>query len=309
MKILVVGNGQHTNRRILPSLRKIAFIKSIYVADRNSENEYFKKNKKVNILNYENILKNDTEFDFVIISTYPSSHLLNVKELKNRTKNFIIEKPITNDLDQIQTKSFMEFYKKNNLKEGLMFFHHPFWKFLNSVISKYDFQKLESNFTIPNNIDKNNFRLNKQKGGSSILDNGIYPISLISELGFSNLNVINKRINYNKKYSIDISGQALLESENIKKISIKWGLGVEYNNFVKLVDKKKEIYIPFFFSKPEQFKPIIYIKGEKNIEYRNIDQFRKMYSDFFLNKNIISEYTNFKSLNERYKLVKILLND
>jgi len=35
MKILVLGNGNHTNRRIIPALRKLNAVTSIVVGDRN----------------------------------------------------------------------------------------------------------------------------------------------------------------------------------------------------------------------------------------------------------------------------------
>ena len=37
MNILVVGNGQHTKRKIIPALKVLKTIKNITVADRNSE--------------------------------------------------------------------------------------------------------------------------------------------------------------------------------------------------------------------------------------------------------------------------------
>jgi len=309
MKILVVGNGQHANKRIIPALKKLKAVKSIIVTDRKSANSVVNFKKKVNTLNHKAILENKEFYDFTIISSYPSSHLSNVEEFKNKTNNLIVEKPITNNISYILSENFKYYYEKNNLIESLMFFHHPFWKYLNAILSKYEFTTLESSFTIPNTLEKSNFRFNKKLGGSAILDNGIYPVSLISELNLKKLQLVKKNISYNNNYSVDMLGSAVFESEDIKKIKIKWGIGNSYNNFVKLTNKNIEIFIPFFFSKPSNLNPTIFIKGKKSITYRNFDQFRSMYSDIFNNNQTTLHYTQYKSIYKRYNLIKMLLND
>jgi len=309
MKILVVGNGQHANKRIIPALKKLKAVKSIIVTDRKSANSVVNLKKKVNTLNHKAILENKEFYDFIIISSYPSSHLSNVEEFKGKTNNLIVEKPITNNISYILSENFKYYYEKNNLIESLMFFHHPFWKYLNTILSKYEFTTLESSFTIPNTLEKSNFRFNKKLGGSAILDNGIYPVSLISELNLKKLQLVKKNISYNNNYSVDMLGSAVFESEDIKKIKIKWGIGNSYNNFVKLTNKNIEIFIPFFFSKPSNLNPTIFIKGKKSITYRNFDQFRSMYSDIFNNNQTTLHYTQYKSIYKRYNLIKMLLND
>lgn len=309
MKILVVGNGQHANKRIIPALKKLKAVKSIIVADRKSTNSVVNLKKKVNTLNHKAILENKEFYDFTIISSYPSSHLSNVEEFKDKTNNLIVEKPITNNISYILSENFKYYYEKNNLIESLMFFHHPFWKYLNATLSKYEFTTLESSFTIPNTLEKSNFRFNKKLGGSAILDNGIYPVSLISELNLKNLQLVKKNISYDNSYSVDMLGSAVFNSEDIKKIKIKWGIGNSYSNFVKLTNKNIEIFIPFFFSKPSNLDPTIFIKSKKSITYRNFDQFRNMYSDIFNNNQTALHYTQYKSIYKRYNLIKMLLND
>ena len=47
MKILIVGNGAHTKKRILPALKKINKIQSISIGDKNAEEEA--KNRKIGL--------------------------------------------------------------------------------------------------------------------------------------------------------------------------------------------------------------------------------------------------------------------
>ncbi len=39
-----------------------------------------------------------------------------------------------------------------------------------------------------------------------------------------------------------------------------------------------EVHIPFFYSKPEKFIPKVYINNSEEVLFRNIDQFRRLYS-------------------------------
>ena len=47
MKVLVLGNGAHVNKRVLPALNKIKTIESVIVADKNTENNVIIDNLNV----------------------------------------------------------------------------------------------------------------------------------------------------------------------------------------------------------------------------------------------------------------------
>lgn len=310
MNILIIGNGNHTNRRIIPALNKIKKITSITVIDRNSKNQFLSQSKKINITNSETILKNQKKFKLIIIASYPSAHIENFIELKDKGDSFIFEKPISNDLKFIIGPKFKKLYEEKKIIESLTFFHHPFWKYLNELIQQNNFDVLESKFTIPNNFALNDFRVNKHLGGSTILDNGIYPISCLVELLKINIdNLVTKKINYDTKLNIDTFGKAIFTNENISKIDIQWGFSHEYKNYIKLKNKSLEIEIPFIYSKPEKFIPKVFINKTDEVVFRNIDQFRKFYSSF-LNKNDNDFfYSDYESIYNRYHLMEKLIND
>ena len=93
MKILVVGNGSHTNRRILPSLANLNYVESIIVSFRNEINIKF-ENEKVSYMKYDEILNSDIFFDVIIIATVPSAHLENLNKLKDKGNILLLEKPL-----------------------------------------------------------------------------------------------------------------------------------------------------------------------------------------------------------------------
>ena len=58
MKVIVLGNGIHTKKRIIPALNKIEIIDSLTVADMNAVKDT-KLSKSNQIVNYERELNND----------------------------------------------------------------------------------------------------------------------------------------------------------------------------------------------------------------------------------------------------------
>ena len=56
MKILIVGNGAHTKKRIFPALKKISNIQSITIGDKNADREEIIDNK-TRIINLSKIFK------------------------------------------------------------------------------------------------------------------------------------------------------------------------------------------------------------------------------------------------------------
>ena len=106
MNILVVGNGRHTNRRVVPALKKISTISSIHVFDRRAINELLDVSSKISIVNTKYLNKNTKKYDLVIICSYPSAHIENFESLKEMGIRFIIEKPISNDFELMTSDKF-----------------------------------------------------------------------------------------------------------------------------------------------------------------------------------------------------------
>lgn len=310
MKVLIIGNGNHTNRRIIPALKKIEKISSLVVVDRKSENKVIDPLSKINIVNPKTILKDSEKYNLLIISAYPSAHMKIFSAFKEKGEKFIIEKPISNDLKFMTSQKFKKVYDDQKIIESLAYFHHPFWVYISKIIKNHKFDLLETKFIIPNNYGPTDFRLNNHMGGSSILDNGIYPISLATELLKINFDdLISKQITFDDKLKINISGKAIFTSNEVRKVDLQWGFGKEYKNYLKLKNKTLEINIPFIYSKPENFAPKIYINKNEEIAFRNINQFRKFYSSVIENKEKNLFYTEYDSIYNRYHLMEKLIND
>lgn len=310
MKILVVGNGSHTNRRILPSLANLNYVESIFVSFRDEINNKF-KNEKLSYMKYDQILNSDIFFDAIVIATVPSAHLKNLDELKDKANILLLEKPISSNLDMIFDEKFKSLYEKKYIFECLMFKYHPLYQKYLEIKKSNKILKIKSKFTIPH-IDKNNFRYNKNLGGGSLFDLGIYPISLISDSLDINNNF--KKIDYqfDDELDVDLYGSIMAEDLNGTEIELEWGIGYEYKNYVELTLENSTYTFPFIFSKPEGYNAFFEIKKNDKIHNVNVgthDQFELMYNEIIMNHQLLKKINTYSKLITKYKLIEKVKND
>lgn len=208
-KVLIVGFGNHAQRRILPALKSINQIDDIVVTSRSNKKNY---TDEIVYLNKNDILNSDIFFDAVIISSYPNVHIDNLKEFKNKSNTFLIEKPVTNYLEYLESSEYLGFHNNYAARECLMYFHHPIYRKFQEIINSDKIEAISASFQIPH-IENNNFRYSKALGGSAILDQGVYPISLILENFKLIDNSIDSSIDIQDNQSIDSSGYLSCKSE------------------------------------------------------------------------------------------------
>ena len=306
VNVLLVGNGVHANKRILPSLKNLKVVNSISILDRNAE---VKKqiSETIKILPYEEIKKSESFYDLGIVATPPYNHLQSYELIVNKCQTVLIEKPLTNNLDAVWEKSIKKNIEENKLIEALMYFHHPLWKKIMKIVESKNIVEIHSEFSVPH-LSGNSYRYNASKGGGSLFDQGIYPISFAQQLIKRNYEIKSIETNSEEGFEVDLSGKISLVIDNEISFKGSWGLGCEYNNFVNLKDSDGSIYeIDFVYSKPDLTNNKILITkdgSKKEVEIGIHDQFQKMYLDA-INKNFSAfEYSNFNNLNSRYKLLE-----
>ena len=309
MKVLVLGNGAHVKKRVLPALNNIKSIENIIIGDRNTKNT-IKIDSKNEIRNFNDELKSSEKYNFVIIATPPYDHKSSLIKVSDKTENILVEKPISNDINFIFGENLRELKNEKNVFETLMYLHHPLWSYVKDLINKKNIQKVFSEFSVPH-LPENSFRYKKELGGGSLFDQGIYPISLAQEISNSSQVLNSVEIHQSREYEVDLGGSIdLTIDENISYIG-KWGLGQEYKNYLKLENSDGESFqIDFIFSKPNETFTKIDVKNSKNsqvIEIGKYDQFQIMYQDV-IEKNISKfKYTNYENLLKRYSLVRDVL--
>lgn len=306
VNVLLVGNGLHSNKRILPSLKKLEAVNSISILDRNIEIEK-QVTDTIKILPYGEVSKSESFYDLGIVATPPYNHLQSYEVIVNKCRTVLIEKPLTNNLNAVRAKSIEEDLNKNKLIEALMYFHHPLWKKIINIVESSNIVEIDTKFSVPH-LSKDSYRYSASKGGGSLFDQGIYPISFAQQLIKSNYEINSIETNSEEGFEVDLTGKISLNIDNKIDFTGSWGLGCEYNNFVNLRDSDGNIYeIDFVYSKPDLTNSKILMTkdgSKKSIEIGIHDQFQNMYLDA-INKNFsVFEYSNYNNLNLRYTLLE-----
>tara|TARA_B100002019_G_C21192617_1_gene559681 strand:- start:97 stop:1050 length:954 start_codon:yes stop_codon:yes gene_type:complete len=305
VNVVLVGNGVHSNKRIIPSLKNLEVVKSISILDRNVKIEK-QISETVKLLPYEELGESESKYDLGIVATPPYNHLQSYELIANRCQTVLIEKPLTNNLETVLRKSIQKKLKKYELIEALMYFHHPLWKSIMNIVKNKDIVEINTRFSVPH-LSEGSFRYSNSKGGGSLLDQGIYPISFAQQLINKKYEVKNIETYSEKGFEVDLSGKISLKIDNKINFEGSWGLGCEYSNFVNLKDLDGTIYeVDFFYSKPDFTNSKILITKEGSKEEKKIgihDQFQNMYLDAINKKFSVFEYSNFHNLKSRHILI------
>lgn len=159
------------------------------VASRSQENadsfaEKFNATKAYN--SYESLAK-DPNVDAVYIATPHSFHKAHSILCLEQKKAVLCEKPFAMNLDEVET--MIATAKANNvlLMEALWTYFLPHYQYILKILNDNTFGKilkLEADFGFTRPFDDDSRLFNKELGGGSLLDIGIYPIfAAISTLG------------------------------------------------------------------------------------------------------------------------------
>ncbi len=306
VNVVLIGNGVHSNKRIIPSLKNLEVVKSISIFDRNVKIEK-QISDTVKLFPYGELGKSESFYDLGIVATPPYNHLQSYELIANKCRTVLIEKPLTNNLDPVLRKSIQEKLEKYELIEALMYFHHPLWKKIMNIVKSKNIVEINTRFSVPH-LSEDSYRYSNSKGGGSLFDQGIYPISFAQQLINKNYNVISIETYSEKGFEVDLSGKISLNIDNKITFNGSWSLGCEYSNFVNLKDQDGTIYeVDFIYSKPDSTNTKIFITKEgsyKEIEIGMHDQFQNMYLDAINKKFSAFEYSNFHNLNLRYILLE-----
>lgn len=184
----IIGLGSIANK-FATDLASVEDSQLVAVASRSQQKAdkfAFKYNSKKAYDSYEKLVK-DSQVDAVYIATPHRFHKEHTLLCLRHKKAVLCEKPFAMNLQDVT--EMVEVAKEHNvlLMEALWTFFLPHFNYVIDVVKSEKFGKLKSleadfGFFHPYNIEHRLF--NKQLGGGSLLDIGIYPIFVaLSSLG------------------------------------------------------------------------------------------------------------------------------
>jgi len=299
MKIIsIIGNGYHTKKNLVPSIGSSnnLTLNKIYS---NKEEDYG--------TNYFSYIKDSVEkdkADLFIISTPPTSHLKILRHLTEVKKPIVIEKPLSISLEQV--KEIIKISRINSMKifEGLMFLYHPYISELNKIIENEKAIEINSKFIIPL-PNSDNFRVGINKGSGSLLDTGIYILSIMQRFNLSNI------LEYKNSSSgkLDVGGTIKATNNDII-FSGEWGFG-DYENYLEVNTFNNTYKFNYFYSKPIGYEHSIekFSNGllVNKIDFSNENHFLNMYDQILNNCDDVNYTENTYDLTlSRWRYVDIV---
>jgi len=280
-----LGNASNTLSR---EFNKLENTKLIAVASKDEgKREIFKKKFKLSdekIYNdYEHLIY-DKEIDLVYVALPNALHKdICLKALKNN-KNILVEKPIVTNFNEfLEIESLLN--KNLIFEEGLAYRFHPFYKkiFLSlNDINKSEIISIKSSFGNDavggkkifgirlKKINLNKRLFNFNLGGGAILDGGIYPISIITDILVNKFNRSSFNFNITSCQKKKLSNKCDIRSSinlKINKIDITIETSLEDNlkNYVEIITTKGNIIIENIFHINHKTTIIKNINGVKTI--------------------------------------------
>jgi predicted dehydrogenase len=305
LKLLLWSCGFFFKKKILP----------ILISNKFTIEKIFTKKKirlgKINITNSEKIFFSNNKSKFIYINSAQKLHYHNIKKSLNNKLNVICEKTLCSNFNE--TKNVINLAKRKNLKIFCTIYYtfHPAFKKIKKLINDKSFGRIKycfSSFGFNNNFktDKS-YRSKKFLGGSAILDLGFYPLSLEFFL-FNKFKkkVVSSGIIKSKKLKIDISGNVHLNDKDFNRYYF-WGYNNSYQNFIKIVFERGEIFMNFPFSKNLNLVKLKVLKNNKLhiFKYKNFSQETIAFQYYLQNKFKITNFDEILNLSKLIDKIKM----
>ncbi len=302
MKVLILGNSDIVQRKIVPTIIKTDSISSYDIS--TTSNKKLNKNKLESTYKDYSLSILDSNADTVYVSLPNNLHYKFSKKAIQAGKNVIVDKPAIVRKDQLQKLYDLAKEKNIALSMSSVFNFHNCWKKFKDISYKKNTKGVLSlTFTIPK-LNNDNIRMSNKLSGGALHDMAIY----CSNAGYFFWETNLKSLSINKfiKSELVIGFTVLANYGNGKELIGNFGFEKNYKNCISYYGNDFETHYERAFSPPpELITKVTKISGNKKKEYKvGKDDTFKNYFDYFI-KNINNKS---KLRNEFYTLNKEYLN-
>ena len=227
--------------------------------------------------------------DAVYLATVPSLHAAACHQaIGSGVRHVVCEKPLGVNAHEISELVAAARGSSTVLYEVMAYQHHPQFAAIERLLDSDQVGGLVhgyARFSYPF-MPEGDYRYRSAEGGGSLLDAGVYPLSMASRmLGDSDLTV--QGTLFRGQWDVDVAGSATLTDPLGRTFQCSWGMGSAYANIARLVGTAGSIEVARPFSKPGSFaEPLTLVGGwgeRSAVEYEPTDQFVSMLEDIARN--------------------------
>tara|TARA_Y100001954_G_scaffold233660_1_gene287433 strand:- start:903 stop:1850 length:948 start_codon:yes stop_codon:yes gene_type:complete len=272
MKILVLGNSNIFQRRILPALNKLAEITSIDLASNTNSGASLNSIKIRKIYKSYDKALNDSDAKVIYISLINSLHYEFGRKALLLGKHLIIDKPLTNN--NTHTLSLLNLAKEKSLciAEATVYEFHKQVELLKAMSSKEGTnpKAIAVNFSFPP-FEIDNYRFNKKLGGGAIEDLGPYALSP-GRLFFNSTPIKITALSNDVIDDLCTGFSFLAEYPNKRSLFGHCGFHTPYINKLSLISSQQILEIERIFTTPPNMQNKIIQKTKTGVKEINIDE-------------------------------------
>ena len=276
MKILVLGNSNIFQRRILPALNILPEITSIDLASSSNNTASINSIKIGNTYKSYDKALNNSDAKLVYISLINSLHYEFGRKALLLDKHLIIDKPLTNNNND--TLSLLEIAKEKSLclAEATVYEFHKQIEQLKFMSSKKETtpKAIMVNFSFPP-FQKDNYRFSKNLGGGAIEDLGPYALSP-GRIFFNSKPIKITALSNDLTNNLCTGFSFFAEYPNKKSLFGHCGFHTPYINKLSLMSNEQILEVERIFTTPPNMQNKIIQKtktGIKEITIDNCDSF------------------------------------
>lgn len=237
---------------------------------------------------YDSLLKNP-QVDAVYIPLPAGLHKEWIIKAIKAGKHVMSEKSLTTDFPSAKKIVGTAKAAQIVLYEDFMCDFHPQHQKVLSLITDGEIGKpflFRSYFCIPK-MSEDNFRYNRELGGSSLYEVGWYPVFMARKILQSEPISVTAQLFYDKKKGVDMTGIAQLVFKNEQIAQIAFSLDSLYQNNYSVLGTKGLINVKRAHTIPADMKPQIELIKNENLkeQIRQIDipaanHFELFFKDF-----------------------------
>ena len=290
IRIGILGCANIAKKSAIEAFQAIDNAQVINIAsrDRKKAKEYASLFSIPFTESYDSLIKNP-QVDAVYIPLPLGLHKEWIIKAIKAGKHVMSEKSLTTDFQS--AKEIVETAKaaKIVLYEDFMCDFHPQHQKILSLITQGEIGKpflFRSYFCIPM-MDEDNFRYNKNLGGSALYEVGWYPIFMARKILQSEPISVVAHLFYDKERGIDMAGVAQLTFKNERAAQIAFSLDSLYQNNYSVLGTKGLINVKRAHTIPADMKPQIeLVKNEglneavQQIDIPAANHFKLIFKDF-----------------------------
>ncbi|WP_243793727.1 Gfo/Idh/MocA family protein [Saccharopolyspora gloriosae] len=268
VRLGVLGCSAIARRRTLPAVADVPELTTAAVASRDAAKAAeFAARFGGTATGYDELIA-DPEIDAIYLSLPTALHHEWTSRALRAGKHVLCEKPLTDDAARTRELTGLAREKGLVLRENFAFLHHPQHVKVAELVADGRIGALRTftaTFGIPP-LPAADIRYDRELGGGSLLDVGVYPLRAAQLLLGPGLSVAGATLRVDERLGVDLAGHVLLVSPEGVFADLEFGFQHTYRSSYGLWGSAAALSLDRAFTPPAEHRPVLRIDEQDHAE-------------------------------------------